>query len=150
MITLKPYREGDEWRIKGYTGDGWNAIDPAIMTYQTRAWTVMIGEEPVAVMGMTMLWTGSWDCWFVGSGDLSRFALRIARVVREKLDEVARLPDVKRLSASARGDMPQHVKFLQVLGFELEALLEQAYDGHVDVLLFRRKAHDAESETGSG
>ena len=142
MITVSDYRDADNDELVRRPDDDWGADGNAmrVMAASSPTKTVRLDGKVVMIFGVWKLWEGCWEAWAVTSDDVRGYGHSVVRATKNFLEDIALRTDVKRFQALSREDKPEYTRFLTMLGFELEYVSKQAYDGKLDIIGLRRLA----------
>lgn len=112
-------------------------IDPSsISALQAgTAFSAIDGDVVLGSSGIIPIWQGRAIAWAWLSQDCGRYFVRIHRAVKRFLD----LSDIRRIEATVDCDFAAGHEWIQMLGFELEAVRMRSYrpDGN-DMALYAR------------
>jgi RimJ/RimL family protein N-acetyltransferase len=101
-------------------------------------YTVVIENRPIAILGLTKLWSGVGEIWGIISDNVKekpvafhKAVLRMIRLHAEKLN-------LRRLSLEVRADYPEGLRWAKSLGFEEEGYFKKYGPDGADYKIFAR------------
>jgi hypothetical protein len=113
-------------------------IESGIETKEIVARTVLLDGKPVAIVGLTLLWTGVAEAWSLLSHDIQIKPVSFHKTVQTLLKEMEDIHQLFRVQATVRSDYRTGIRWLMGLGFELEALMKKYGPEHEDHFLYAR------------
>ena len=93
------------------------------------AWTAVVEDEPVACGGIVLLWPGVGEAWTFAGAGLDRSGLAFHRAVTAELETICRQHRLHRVQAACHANHKQGRRWLNLLGFREEGLM-QFYGPH--------------------
>ena len=110
----------------------------AALFLRTYARTLKDEGKPIAICGVTPVWTGVGDLWVVMSDEAYRQAAVTARHLRQLTEDAREVILAHRLQATVADDNERMMTFLKKLGFEQEGCLRAYYEPGRDYLMFSK------------
>ncbi len=102
------------------------------------AYTLRVGDEVVAVAGLMWFWEGRAMAWSYIGANAGQHMRALTRVVRDFLDHCT----VRRVEAYVDPEFDAGLRWVELLGFKREGLLEGfLVDGRDQVLFARVQKH---------
>lgn len=90
------------------------------LVHEGMAFTGIDNGHLIGAAGIFPLWQGVGEAWFLGASRVGRHQFRVARLVREKLNEIAQEQGMWRVQAAMRSDWPELKRWARFLGMEHE------------------------------
>jgi RimJ/RimL family protein N-acetyltransferase len=100
--------------------------------------TITVDGEPVMSAGIVLIGWGRGEAWSLLSTLFYRHVRACYRVVKKRLDEMAKANGLIRVQATAAPDYPPGVRLLEHLGFRPEGLLKAYGPNNEDLIMFAR------------
>ena len=134
-MEVRIYREGDDKRMTFRRNDSWgvNREQLLYMATQCPSWTFFIDGKPLMIFGAWPLWKGAWEAWAMPTDDLRGHGLAVIRTMRHAIELFKQRDDVDRLTCMVREFDTEYQKYMRLLGFRIEYVLDKAYDGKYDI-----------------
>jgi len=79
----------------------------------------------VGAAGIFPLWEGVGEAWFLGASRVGKHQIRVARLVREGLLQIAEEQGMWRVQAAMRSDWPELKRWAKFLGMEHEGTMRR-------------------------
>jgi hypothetical protein len=90
------------------------------------SFTVLDHGHLVACVGITEMWEGVGEAWFLGSARINLKARSFARLARSGIYEnTAKALGLWRVQAACRADWPEALRFAKFMGFKDEGLMKR-------------------------
>ena len=93
------------------------------LLHEGMAFTGIDNGYLVGAAGIFPLWEGGGEAWCLGASRVGRHQFRVARLVREKLREIAEEQGMWRVQAAMRSDWPELARWARVLGMKHEGTM---------------------------
>jgi hypothetical protein len=90
------------------------------LVHEGMAFTGIDNGHLIGAAGIFPLWQGVGEAWFLGASRVGRHQFRVARLVREKLNEIAEEQGMWRVQAAMRSDWPELKRWARFLGMKHE------------------------------
>lgn len=116
-MNIRAYELGDEKYIPAQVDD-WHRDIMAGLAQIGQTLTVEHDGKPVVVMGIAKLWPGVADCWSLVHPHSGVPARQLVRVVRESLETMAQVEELRRANATAMN--AKQAQWMHLLGFDYE------------------------------
>lgn len=139
MIEFRPYEKGDALALNPkdlYDGDKqarFNA-DQRINDPTARMMTYLVGNIPIAIVGIFKTLGNSWQVFAIFSDEIKNHRVQFSKMTKRLLDVSARVYNVKRFHTICPSDVNEAKRWFKFLGFEKEGTmrcfdeLEKDYD----------------------
>ena len=134
---VKPYQKGDYAKLRIRAGDDWGAFSESIVSRGT-AYTIWEDGAPVACGGFVYNLPGVYSCWCAVTDTLRGRGMAFTRLVKRRMDEMMKRPDVHRLQAQVRVDKLEYYRWAQLFGMKGEGIMHKATHDQVDVYMVAR------------
>jgi hypothetical protein len=97
----------------------------AQMRVEGMSWSAEVDGRIVASAGLVPLWKGVAEAWMLGSDDVGRHRIKVARQLRVMLDEVMWHRGIYRAQANIHHKFEKAIRLAEWLGFENEGLMRR-------------------------
>lgn len=142
-MIVRPYEKGDELKIKlqssqQYLNDyGFHSEEVLELSKRGLAWSGEQDGEIIAISGVIPIWQGRAQAWAFISEDAGEHMYHIHKAVRSFL----RKSYFTRIEATVDIGFEEGVRWMKLLGFELEGYMKAYKPDGSDALLFARVRH---------
>jgi hypothetical protein len=102
-------------------------IDEFVLEASSRgplAWTVGLGNEPIAAFGCHQCWPGMWSLWFFATDKLDTIGLSVTRLIIRAILPAIRGDDTRRIECRSMEGHDDAQRWLTVIGATREATLK--------------------------
>lgn len=114
-------------------------VDPGHLLSRHHSFSraVLVGDNVVAVFGLTLRYPGVGDVWAVVGNNALGHGRRLTRATRALVHQMFTELHLWRMSAYVRAGMPEYARWIELVGFEFEGVeLRGGPDGD-DLLRYR-------------
>lgn len=131
MIKIRAYESGDAYKIKPRMVfnndptllDRVEALAGNLDSYSNTF--LNENEEVIAIVGLTLLWPRVADIWAVISDDVKKSPISFHKRIKHALSFYSEKLDIKRYQVFVQSEYSDGCKWMKVLGFKVEGLLEK-------------------------
>lgn len=103
-------------------GNSYELLKEILEDYGPHKWCASL-ERPIAMGGVTEMWPGVWCGWALATNEFPRIAAPLTRWVRRKAMPAIKRAGAHRLEVRSIESHTQSHRWLEILGFEREAVL---------------------------
>ena len=89
------------------------------------SWSLIDNGHLIFSCGIYPIWDGLGEAWFLPSQDLGKHKFRTIKILLDRIDFIADKFQMKRIQATADCEIPRDRKFLELVGFEVEARMNR-------------------------
>lgn len=89
------------------------------------SWSLIDNGHLIFSCGIYPIWDGLGEAWFLPSQDLGKHKFRTIKILLDRIDFIADKFQMKRIQATADCEIPRDRKFLELVGFEVEARMKR-------------------------
>lgn len=103
--------------------------------------TAIFEGHIVGVGGLVIHWKGVAEVWLILTADCEKKGLHglvALHAIRDKMEELLEVNNIRRAQATVRTDFPQAIKMIEFFGFEREGLLRQYCPDGADAFRYAR------------
>ena len=108
------------------------------MLQEGMAFTAIDNGHLIAAAGIFPIWKGVGEAWFLGASRVGRYQIRIGKLVRKGLLQVAEEQGMWRVQAVMRSDWPELKRWAKFLGMEHEGTMRQYGANRLDYERYAR------------
>lgn len=130
-MVVKPYQLGDSALVNTRARDDWGVAGQA----DGMAYTLWDGDTPIACGGVLPNYEGVGSVWCVVSDEARHHGLELTKKVKFLMNDTMEFYGMHRLNALVLSDKDEYVRWAKIMGFEVEAKLEQAAPDKTDLYL---------------
>jgi len=110
----------------------------AIRHPETIAYTLMVGDTPIAVLGGYFVYPGVWELWALMGELVHNYARDVVKACRALLEAVWAKLDIRRMQAYAPNDSKALKRWFEALGLMPEGRLKNYGSEGQDFILYAR------------
>lgn len=140
-MIVREYRDGDEYRIKFQASQRYmsdiiaDAGDDFRLTANSTGMTVLESNgEVLAMGGIIRIWEGRGQAWMFISKNVRPHMTALHRLVKTILIN----SDLRRIEATVDVGFDAGMRWMKMLGFEMEGYMKGYMPGGSDAVLFAR------------
>jgi len=122
MVKYKPEHLKQLNRIRDCVPDN---LEEKIAEYELNGvvFTIMYGEQPIALCGAIKLWDGVAEIWFLTTDHIEEHKTFFYREVVRLMNQVQKEQNIHRMQCTVETDFTQCQKWLEGLGFVIEGVM---------------------------
>jgi len=102
------------------------------------SFTGIVNNTPIAAGGVFPLWDGVAEGWVLGTDQMHKYPITIARVIKHRTEIMCKNNLFKRLQTSVKADCEIAIRFAKWLGFKPEGLMKHYGPDGSDYYRFAR------------
>ena len=102
------------------------------------SFTGIVNNIPIAAGGVFPLWDGVAEGWVLGTDQMHKYPITIARVIKHRTEIMCKNNLFKRLQTSVKADCEIAIRFAKWLGFKPEGLMKHYGPDGSDYYRFAR------------
>lgn len=140
-IAVRRFRETDIFDIQGRQQDiltPRQAESIAIAGSGGVTYTILVNEEPAAIVGCHILWEGAAQIWSISSDLIRGYGLTYYKICDELLQQVAVKYNIRRYHGIVHQGLSENIRWAISLGFEYEFTMREAAPDGVNVIGYVR------------
>lgn len=140
-MRVRPYRLGDLEHIvrrphDDFGPESWENTKQQCDEHPT--YTFEDDGIPVAVIGCELIWTGVFNVWAIVSDQVRGSGLQLTKTAKELLEGHAKAAKAWRAQTVIKQDIPENIKWIELLGFKRESVMYRAAPEGTNLLMYVR------------
>ena len=88
------------------------------------SFTGIVNNTPVAAGGVFPLWDGVAEGWVLGTTEMKKYPITLARVIKHRTEMMCKNNSFKRLQTSVKADCETAIRFAKWMDFRPEGLMK--------------------------
>ena len=142
MIEIVPYKE-EHLALLEFPIEEQKIKDTAFSLLRVNAkrgpaYTGFKNGKVLGIAGVIILWKGVGEAWTIISPEAKKYKISLHKVIKTNLDRIIKEHNLHRVQTYVKIDWHSSQKWMEMLGFECEAILEIFGPNKEDYYLFAR------------
>lgn len=145
MQRIRLFRENDILRISRREGDLYTEEDAEryiLASSLGYTFTFCVDDQPAAVVGCNIMWSGVGQIWAVTSDLMRGHGLFYAKGSKALLEEGARVHSIRRYHCIIHAGLQENIRWIIKLGFQYEFTMHRAAPDGSNIVGFVRWEED--------